>query len=241
MLKTSKRLSALLLAGTMMLSLAACGEKGLTTEDATKCVQVELDTTYKGDFTGFLDFYDNVTKADAQAQYNDNVEWESENFLTSLGPEALDGSGDAVPPSEMQLHRAKELFQDIYAKSDYSITSCTKQDDGTFAVKVTIKPINVIHLFNDNFDAGFEEFFAKYEAVDTESMSDEEFDSWYVNNFASEFYDTLLDVLEAQMADMDYLDAKDIVIQVQQSEDQSLFISDDDWINLDNMIIDYNI
>ena len=121
-----------------------------------------------------------------------------------------------------------------------SIASTTKQDDGTFAVKVNIKPLDILHLVSDNFEESFTAFFTKFEAVDTESMSDEELETWYVNTFAAEYYDTLLDLIESQIDSMGYLDEKSIVIQVQQSEDGSLFFSDEDWINLDNLIIDYN-
>ena len=103
----------------------------------------------------------------------------------------------------MQLHRAKELYENIYAKADYSITSSTKQDDGTFAVKLAIKPINILHLLSDNIEAGFEEFQAKFGAVDVESMSDEEFETWYVETFSREYYDTLLDLLEEQIPNLD--------------------------------------
>lgn len=240
-MKTKNRIFALILAGVMLLGLTACGGKGMTTEDASKCVQVELDTTYKGKFDGFVDFYSNVTTQDARDQYDANIEGEAYNVLVGLGPESFDGSGNSVEPSDMQLHRAKELYKEIYAKADYTIASSTKQDDGTFAVKVTIKPLDVLHLVKDNFEAGFDAFFTKFEAVDTESMSDEEFGTWYESTFASEYYDTLLDLIEDQIDSMGYLDEKSIVIQVQQSEDGSLFFSDEDWANLDNLIIDYNI
>lgn len=241
MRKTFPRISALLLGTVMLLSLCSCGGKGMTTEDASKCVQVELDATYKGQFQPFVDFYDNVTTEDARNQYNDNVEGEASYFLYGFGPDALDGSGDSVEPTDMQLHRAKELFEEIYAKAEYSIASSTKQDDGTFAVKLTIKPINILHLLSDNIEAGFEAFQAKYDAVDVESMSDEEFETWYVDVFARDYYDTLLDILEEQIPNIDYMDEKSIVIQVQNDEEEGLAFGDEDWKNLDNMIIDYNI
>lgn len=233
---------AMALTGAMLLSLAACGAgKGMSTEEASQCVQAELDTTYKGQFQAFVDFYDNVTTEDAKNQYNSNIEGEAYNLLYGLGPEMLDGSGDSVEPSEMQVHQAKEIYKRIYAKADYTVVSSTKQDDGTFAVKVTIRPIDVLHLLSDNYETGFDAFFTKFEAVDTESMSDEEFEDWYLNVFAPEYYDTLLGLLEDQVDNIGYLDEKSIVIQIQQSEDGSLFFSDEDWVNLDNLIIDYNI
>ena len=241
MKRTFARIPVLLLSAAMILSLCSCGGKGITTEDASKCVQVEMDATYKGQFQGLVDFYENVTTEIAREQYNDNVEGEAYYFLYSFGPEAIDGSGDMVEPTDMQLHRAKELYEDIYAKADYTIASSTKQDDGTFAVKLAIKPMNVLHLLSDNLEAGFEEFQTKFEAVDVESMSDEEFETWYVETFAREYYDTLLDLLEEQIPNIDYMDEKSIVIQVENNEEEGLSFGDDDWMNLDDLIIDYNV
>ena len=108
MKRTFARIPVLLLSAAMILSLCSCGGKGITTEDASKCVQVEMDATYKGQFQGMVDFYENVTTEIAREQYNDNVEGEAYYFLYSFGPEAIDGSGDMVEPTDMQLHQAKE-------------------------------------------------------------------------------------------------------------------------------------
>ncbi len=237
-----KRISILSLFLLLVLSLAGCGGgKGLSADDASKCVQVELDTTYRGEFSGFVEFYENVTTSDAKKQYDANVEGEASFFLDVMGVPSLDSSNESVPASEMQLHRAKELYKLIYAKSDYSIVSSSKQDDGTFAVKVTIKPLDIFDLLDENYDAGFEAFWEKFDAVDTESMTDEEYITWYNETFAPEYYDTLLDVLEAQIPNIGTKEEKSIVIQVQQDEDGALFISTEDLQNLDSLIIDYSL
>ena len=245
MKKTSvfKRIAALSLAALMALSLSACRDlngSNLTTKDASECVQVELDTTYKGQFEGFVKFYNNMTTSDAREQYDANVEGEAMIFLNGMGIPSLEDENSNVEPSEMQIHRAKELYKQIYAKADYSIVSSSKQDDGTFAVKVPVKPMDVFTLLVNNYDDGFEAFWTKFDAVDTDSMSDEEFANWYTNVLAPEFYDTLLDVLEDQIPDIGYKDEKSIVIQVQQHEDGGLFISNEDWQHLDDLIIDYS-
>ena len=72
-------------------------------------------------------------------------------------------------------------------------------------------------------------------------MEEDEFLTWYTETYAREYYDTLLDVLEEQVPNIGYLDEKSIVIQVQQSEEGALFISDEDFGNLDWLIIDYNM
>lgn len=238
----AKRVSALALAGAMTLSLGACSG-GMTTDDASKCVQVELDATYKGEFSGFVDFYSNVTTDDAKSQYDANVEGEVGNFLSMYGMPTVEDSNTLQEFSDMQMHRAKQLYQQIYAKSDYTITSSSKQDDGTFAVKVNIKPMNIIKLVDDNYDEGFAEFDAKFDAIkeEVQAMSDEEFATWYTDTYVREYYDTLLDVLEEQIPNIDYLEEKSIVIQVQQSEDGALMITNEDFGNLDWLMIDYNM
>ena len=241
--KHTKRILILTLTVLLAFGLSACRDLsgGITTEDAKQCVQVEMDTTYKGDFAGFVDFYNNVTTSDAREQYDANVEGEAALFLDSMGVPTLEDQNKRVPASDLQVHRAKELYEKIYAKSDYSIVSSSKQDDGTFAVKVSIRPLDVFDLLNEDYDSGFEAFWAKFDAVDTDSMSDEEFATWYTETFAKEYYDTLLNLLEEQIPDIGYKDAKDIVIQVQQAEDGSLFISTEDLQNLDRLIIDYTL
>lgn len=236
-----RRLLTGALAFVMTMTLASCGGgKGLTTEDASKCVQVEMDTTYKGSFSGFVDFYSNVTTDDAKEQYNAKIEYEAGYFMEAYGVPSLDDESEAVEPSDLQAYRAREFYKNIYSRADYAIVSSSKQDDGTFAVKVNVRPLDIIKLVEDNWEDGFEAFWTKFDAVDTQSMSDEEFENWYTNVFASEYYDTLLDLLEAQLPKMGYLDEKSIVVQVQQTEDESLFISNEDLGNLDWLIIDYN-
>ena len=244
MMKTIRtRIPALAMAAAMTLSLSACSGGGLTTDDASKCVQVELDATYKGSFAGFVDFYSNVTTEDAKKQYDANVEGESRNFINMYGLPSYEDTNTVLEASEMQMNRAKELYKDIYAKADYSITSTNKQDDGTFAVKVNIKPMDIIKLVDDNFEEGFAEFDAKFSAIadQVNTMEEDEFLTWYTETYAREYYDTLLDVLEEQVPNIGYLDEKSIVIQVQQSEEGALFISDEDFRNLDWLIIDYNM
>lgn len=241
MKRNTIRIPALALCGALLLSLCACGGKGLSAEDASKCVQVELDATYKGQYDAFVDFYDNVTTQDARDQHDANVEGEAEIFLYGFGPDSLEDDGSSVDPSDMQLHRAKELYEKIYAKADYTVVSSTKQDDGTFAVKVTIRPMDILHLVSDNAEEGFAGFQEKFSAVDVTAMSEEELLTWYTDTYAAAYYDTLLDLLESQIDSIGYLDEKSIVIQVQQDEeDGALFFSDEDWSNLDNLIIDYN-
>ena len=239
----ARRVSALALTALLALSLTACGNggsKGLSTKDAQECVQVELDTTYKGQFSGFVDFYSNVTTQDAKDQYNDNIEGEAAYFFYLISMPDAEDQDQTIEFSAMQTHKAESLYKDIYAKSDYTIVSSSKQDDGTFAVKLNIKPMDILTLVAENWEEFFTDFDNKFRQVDTDSMTDEEFFNWWRNVYVPEYYDTALALLEAQVPNIGYAEEKSIVIQVQQSEDGSLYISSQDWQNLDALIIDYS-
>ena len=238
-MKFDKRIAALALAAVMTLGLTACRTDGLSADDAKKCVQVEMDTTYKGDFAGFVDFYSNVSTDDAKEQYDANIEGEVEYFFSIAGPADPEDTYNVVEPSEMQTYRAKQLYKDIYAKRDYTVASASKQDDGTFSVKVNVKPMDILTLVADNMSDHFAEFTAKYDALDLDSMSDEEFLNWYRTVYAPDYYDTLLSLLESQVPNIGYAEERSLVVQVQQSDDGALYISNDDLRNLDNLIIDY--
>ena len=239
-MKTTKRFFALAAAAVMALSLTACRDGGLSTDDAKECVQVEMDTTYKGSFAGFVEFYSNVSTDDAKEQYDANIEGETDYFFSIAGCTDPEDQYNVVEPSELQLFRAQNLYKDIYAKSDYTVASASKQDDGSFSVKVNIKPLNILNLVVENMESHFADFQAKYDALDLDSMSDEDFLNWYRTVYAPDYYDTLLDLLEAQIPNIGYEEERSIVIQVQQSEDGSLYISTDDLRNLDNLIMDYS-
>lgn len=237
-------LLALMAALVLALALTGCEEKpgkdSLSTDDASRCVQVELDATYKGQFDGFLDFYSNVTKNDARDQYNSNIEYEANYFLHLYGMTDPEDNTAVVEPTEMQLATAEKLYKDIYAKADYSVMSSNKQDDGSYAVRVVIKPMDIIHLVDDNFDDHFADFIAKFDAVDVSEFSQDELLDWYRNTYSREYYDVLLDLLEQQIPNIGYGDEKSVVVQVLQDEENALSINSDDMGNLDWAIIDYN-
>lgn len=241
-MKTARKgLLALIMALAMMFSLTACDDGGLSKEDATKCIQVEMDTTYKGEFDGFLEYYSNVTKSDALDQYTANLEGEATNFLYMYGLEDPEDPSSYLLPSDELFARAKDIYMDIYAKASYEVKPAVKQDDGTLAVKVVIKPIDILSQVDDDFESYFADFVARYEEVDPETMSDEEFLDWYVNTYAEDYYTTLIDLLESKVPTIGYLDEKSIVIQVEMDEDSNIIITDEDWMNLDKLIIDYNL
>ena len=235
-----KSLLALGMALSMLFALTACDDGGLSKEDASKCIQVEMDTTYKGEFDGFLDYYSNMTKSDALDQYTNNLTGEVSNFLYMFGLDDPNGVEAYLSPSDGLVSRAEELYKEIYAKSSYEVQPATKQDDGTYAVKVVVQPIDILHQVYEASETYFADFFARYEEVDTDSMSEEEAMDWFVNTYAEDYYATLIDLLESKVPTIGYLDDKSIVIQVDMDDEYNVLVTDEDWMTLDKLIIDRN-
>lgn len=237
-----KRTLAAVLALGMAVSLTACGGGGLSSFDATKYVQGILDENYLGKYDDdFLEMVDS-TASEAEEIYAHNLEQESNYFASVFGIE--DMSGDT-------LDATMELYRKIYANSKYTVDPATKQDDDTFSVKVTVEPIDVFHLVADEFakldgDGGditspaVKAFSDKYMDIDVNTMTDEQYET-YLADFETDWTQMILDLTEEKLPDSGYLDAKSILIQVTKDEDGIWGIPDEDFQNLDWLIIDYNI
>ena len=212
----------------------------ITAQDAIQCLQAELDTTYKGQFEGFLDFYDNMTIEDAQEQYDANVEGEAQFFFHWLGledPESMDG--DVIEPSLEQLARAQALYREIYAKSDYTVLSAEGMDGSSFALKVQIRPLDLYTQMDERYDDHFAPFWAEIDQMNLDAMSDEEFSHWYRTVYAPQYYDACLELLEECASNLGYQAPQTVTAILRQMEDGSLLIDNESWQTIDNRIIGY--
>lgn len=232
-----KRTLTTLLALGMAVSLAACSGGGLSSFDATKYVQGILNENYLGQYDDdFLEMVDS-TAAEAEEIYTNNLEVESRNFADFFGIE--DMSGDT-------LDATMELYRQIYAKSKFSVDPATKVDDSTFSVKVTVEPIDIFHLVAEEVtkdeptSPAVKAFSDKYINIDLNTLTDEEYET-YLNEFEADWTKMLLDVTTEKLPETGYLEAKSILVQVAKDEDGIWGIPDDDFANLDWLIIDYNV
>ncbi len=225
-----KRAAAGVLTAAMVLSLAACGG-GVTAFDATKYIQGTLDENYLGKFDpDFLELVDSTEK-EAEEIYLGNLEAESSYFASAFAIDYMEGD---------ILDETMELYKEIYAKAKYTVDPATKIDDKTFGVKVTVEPIDVLHLVydamaGDEVPADVQAFYDKYADVDVENMSDEDY-IVYDNEWAR----LMIALTREKLADSGYLEAKSTVVQVAQGDDDVWSIPDDDFMTVDSYIVDYN-
>lgn len=221
-MKSLRRILPLLTAVALCLCLSACGSFSDTVKTL---VQGNLDEIYLGKAD---EAYLKLVKSDeksAQEAYIGGLETEAEFFVNYF---------DIEYPTEELIDEIVELYKQIYAHSKYIVNEPAKLDDNTYAVKVQIWPIDVFQLVAANFNEGMDAFFAKYEQVDTDSLSDEEY-----AQFDLDWAHAIIALVYEQLPNMGYLDEQSIAIQVAKNDEGVWMITDNDMSSIDTAVIYY--
>lgn len=221
--KLWKRIAALSLSLTLLIPLAACGG-GLSPDDATTYVQGILDENYKGVYDAeFLDMIDS-SETEAQEVYQNSIEVEADFLIASL----MDNE-----PTEEQRSELIELYKEIYSHASYTVDTATEIDETTYGVKVTVEPIDIFHQLMDEVSSGtaFTEFNAQYSG----SMDDTQYYEYEIA-----WFQLVLDTLRELIPSIGYLEEQSMVVQVTLGDDNYWSLNEDDFGNLDWLIIDYN-
>lgn len=124
---TLHRFGALLLALAMTFALAGCGSK---TFDASGYVDASLKQVTTGDTKG-LEAY----KGQAVVTTAEDYDKELQDMI-----ESITGSMEL---SESNLNLVKDLVKELLSNASYQVGEATEQDDGSFEVPLTIKPLQL--------------------------------------------------------------------------------------------------
>ena len=124
---TLRRLGALLLALAMTFALASCGSK---TFDATGYVDASMKLVTTGDAKA-LEAYKGEAVVDTAEAYDKDMQ------------EMIDSLTGSLELSEESLTTVKELMQELLGNASYQVGEATEQDDGSFEVPLTIKPLQL--------------------------------------------------------------------------------------------------
>ncbi|NCB93148.1 MAG: hypothetical protein EOM40_11435 [Clostridia bacterium] len=129
-MKKMKKVITLLLSTVMLvMAFAGCG----TAFNASEYLKAILDNSYKHDSTAFLE-QKIGSKEEAEQLFQDGIDSNMDAMLASF-----EMSEELKPEFE-------DLFAQIYAKADYTVGEAAKQEDDSYIVSVTYKPMN---LFED--------------------------------------------------------------------------------------------
>lgn len=217
-------------------SLCACG--GISTEDVTTLVQGNINEIYLGQYDAdFLEMVD-TTEEEAEQAYLEGLEVEAEYFAYYWG--ILDSSlGEVYTDLDESLRNdIVELYKEIYRQSKFSVESAAKQDDGSYAVKVLVEPIDIMEqaealYMNDEYEP-LNEFWSKHMETDFSAMTDEEYLA-----YTHEYGEVIVGLVRDQLPNLGYMDQKSQSIQVEPNADGILCINEDDWSIFDSYVIYY--
>ena len=226
-MKFFHRMAALLLAGVMALGLAACG--GITSDDAEAYIQGLLDASYLGQYNQeYLDLADITEEESRTEDYEWNTAAEAEILREYL----------AIQSTDAAVQQSVDLVKEIYSHSRYSVTGASKLEDGSYAVTVSIQPMDILIRYQNQTDVNeiWMTVLAEHGVMDQaalDAMSDEEYMA-----LEDIYAAAVLDGIQALVPEMGYGPEQSVVLQLQLEGDTYTLV-DTDWQHLDGMIIDY--
>lgn len=124
-MKRKGRIFGVLVVAVVLL-LAACK---MSPEEVGTYAQSILDASYKADFDEYTKQTES-TKEEAEQLYESNID----QMLTIAG-------FDSAGLSDELLENYRQLFKDMLTLAEYEVGDVTEEEDGSFTVSVTAKPL----------------------------------------------------------------------------------------------------
>lgn len=204
------------------------------TEAMTSLVKWDLDSVYLNQHDEKYLEMCGLTKEEAEENYVLGVEYEASFFAYYWG--ITDEVNVTYTDLEEELQNSIYEICDTLSKSaKYEVKSSAKQEDGTYSVKVTVEPIDVMERAYGLYDSdeAVNAFFAKTENVDYETISDEEYLA-----LCNEYGYIIVDLVKGLIPDLGYLEAKSLNIQVEEI-DNLWTLNEDDMASFNEYYISY--
>lgn len=214
-----KKLLALALSAVLCLGvLSGCG----SSFSATDLVKGNLDLIYLNQYTDTYLKSVNLTKDEANQQYEDGIAVEVEYFCNYFSI-VLDSCDDTIEP------QITELYHQIYEHSKFEVGGESKNGD-TYLVELTVYPIDIMQKVmeedSETISATWEEMNAAG-GLDTEEA------------YETAWAQLIIDTVSAHVDTIGYLEPQTISVQVTKGTDNRYTIDSNDFSRIDGLIITY--
>lgn len=212
--KRKKRLAVAIVILNVFMMLGGCSRF-----DAVAYTQAVLDASYKNQTEHYIELVE-VDKKAADAIFQNNLDTTMEEFKTEKLSEELEND-------------YRTLFEAIIKQVKYTVGESKKEENGSYAVKISVKPMT---LFDDTYQ-NFQKKAEEYAAEVTNSVmngaampTDEE--------IQEHVYRLYYEILKAELdAGVNYAKAESLVIHVVKKEDGGYEINRKDLQVLDGKLI----
>ncbi|HIS27235.1 MAG TPA: hypothetical protein IAA57_10165 [Candidatus Pullilachnospira intestinigallinarum] len=194
--------------------------------DAADCASACLDDILKGDDTAIRQIAGD--QADAQAEQLASVRGQllSDRVALSLGDTGDGPGGTQLSPGLEQDYTT--LWEDIFAKTDYRVSSAQQTDDDSWQVTVSAKQLDLYASLQDLLPEKLQEY---SEGSQTAGESDD-----------GELYaSTMLDAYRDALEEADYGEEASAQITLSRTEDQLYTISEEDINTLMENLLDLSV
>ena len=211
-----KKIAALLAAGSCLTStLTGCSK--VADEIITSLVQCNLDSVYLNQHNEtYLKMVD-LTAEEAKNNYDEGIQLDAENFAYYWGI-----TDDVhVTYADLDTELQNDIFNlcsTISQKAKYVVQSAAAQDDGSYAVKVVVEPIDIIEqantMYNEDTYEPLSTFWSKYEESDYTDMTTEDYIA-----ISNEYGTLMVQMVEELLPNLGYMEEKSLNIQLEEVND----------------------
>ncbi len=216
-----KTIALLAAAGVLCASLSAC----TSTKTYTSYVQSILDASYRGEFTEYMDLTDS-TQEEAQAIYDDEV-----TYVTSLICYHLGVEEDYITEGTMTGYEA--IAKDLLGTLEYTVDEAVKAGDA-YHVTVHVCPTTFWDVMLDKTEAFYTDEFAEYYNDVLENGTEAELEA-----AEEEYAVAILDIVSENMASVGSKESVEKIVKIVE-DDTSYGVSDQDWLDIDDLLLDLN-
>ena len=196
-------------------------EKGVE-EACNLYIDATMNASYIGDFTSYLDYCID-SKTGAEELYNSEIEYYSE-FLRYY----VDIDEDYV--SDEDRARFNTIAKKVISKVMWKVESVEEKSPTDCEMVLKLYPTNFLDIVEDDITDGLNKLYAKYNGVDITTMSDAEYDK-----FEKEYVEAILVAMEKNV---DKSGTKDAVTKTYKLDVDGVIVSEETWIEIDDIVMD---
>lgn len=214
-----RKVCALALSVVLCLAvLAGCG----SSFSATELVKGNLDLIYLNQYSDTYLKSVNLTKDEANQQYEDGIAVEVDYFCNYFNV-VLDSCDETIQP------QIADMYRQIYDHSKFEVGGETRNGD-TYLVELTVYPIDIFQKFvEEDWETYLTQWQERYLAGEFASEQEAE------TNWAQ----GLIDQINGRMDSIGYLDPQTVSVQVTKGDDGRYSIDNNDFSRIDGLMIAY--
>ena len=226
-MKLRGKLTALLAAAALLLSLAGCQkETPPPAFDAQVYVEGRLAEAYLGEVS--QEYLDMVGYNETQVEniYKNSLYLEAQIFAYRYNIEY---------PQDF-YEEIQELYKSVYAHAKFLVVSTNREEDGSISVEVETQPIDLATRMEEKQEETLKPFFEKYPTGSQNSMDEEAYKA-----YDADWARAVIDLLKEVLPELGNLGPQRVTVKLTKNEEGYYTLSNDEFQKLNVAIMDYSL